>query len=199
MFSVVWRTDEIVPELSFVHFADLAAEQDVAPAYFVSEWPGGLALARYVLDHPELVRGLRVLDFGTGCGVVAIAAARAGAEYVCAVDRDDRAVRATLRNAERNGHAIDARAADPLRSDFAVDVDVVLAGDVIYTDAIAPEVLSWLETMARGRRVIVGDSGRAGAVSPPHFHLLWSMRPSGGPTGSVFEVDPNRAPTNEEP
>jgi len=134
---------------------------DQPPPFWAFAWAGGQALARYVLDHPEVVRGRRVLDLAAGSGLVAIAAMRAGATSVRAVEVDERAVAAILLNAEANGVPVDAELADLLDGD-AGDAEVVLAGDVFYSDAMARRMLRFQLRAARaGARVLVGDPGRA--------------------------------------
>ncbi|TDC39137.1 50S ribosomal protein L11 methyltransferase [Micromonospora sp. KC213] len=132
------------------------------PPFWAFAWAGGQGLARHVTDHPELVAGRRVLDLAAGSGLVAIAAARAGARSVRAVEIDERAVAAVALNAEANGVRVDAELGDILDSD-AGDAEVVLAGDVFYSEAMARRMLRFLLRAARtgGARVLVGDPGRA--------------------------------------
>jgi predicted nicotinamide N-methyase len=123
-------------------------------------WAGGQALARWVLDHPESVRGLRVVDFGTGSGLVAIACARAGAAAVRAIDVDPIAEAACLLNAEANGVIVDVTCADVV--DEPIDADVLFAGDVWYERAAAARFAPWLARVVRsGVRVVTGDPCRA--------------------------------------
>ena len=134
---------------------------DQPPPFWAFAWAGGQALARYVTDHPQLVTGRRVLDLASGSGLVAIAAARAGAAAVRAVEIDELAVAAVALNAEANGVRVDAELADVLDGD-AGDAEVVLAGDVFYSEAMANRVLRFLLRATRsGARVLVGDPGRA--------------------------------------
>jgi predicted nicotinamide N-methyase len=122
-------------------------------------WAGGQALARWVLEHPEVVRGKRVLDFGAGSGLVAIAAAKAGAAAVLAVDIDPIAIAACELNAAANDVAIDVRCEDIV--DSAPDADVILAGDVWYELSASARFARWLRaTSERGIRVFTGDPGR---------------------------------------
>ena len=104
------------------------SERNVPPPYWAFAWPGGQALARHVIDHPAIVRGRRVLDFAAGSGVVAIAAARAGAAGVTAADTDPFAATAIALNAAANGVAIAVETGDLIDRPSAWDV--VLAGDV---------------------------------------------------------------------
>ena len=164
----------LVPELSLYQATELtplwhatAAELrgwDDSP-YWAFPWAGGQALARHVLDHPALVRGRRVLDFASGSGLVAIAAARAGAAEAVAVDVDPFCRAAVLLNAALNGVAVAFRQEDLLAAPLP-DADVVLAGDVFYERALAAGAASWFGALAaRGTLVLAGDAGRA--YAPP--------------------------------
>lgn len=130
---------------------------DEPPPFWAFVWAGGQALARYVLDHPEVVAGKRVHDLATGSGVVAIAAARAGAAEVTVSDVDPAAVAAALRNAAAND--VEIVAAEP-PADLVL-ADVVLAGDVFYTASVATEMTARLRKARRDSAdVLVGDPGR---------------------------------------
>ncbi|MDG4782683.1 50S ribosomal protein L11 methyltransferase [Micromonospora sp. WMMD961] len=128
--------------------------------YWASAWAGGQALARHLLDHPELAAGRRVLDLAAGSGLVAIAAALAGATQVIANDIDPYAVAAVTLNARANQVAVDAVGDDLLDSGDA-EADLVVAGDVFYDRAMADRMLPFLERIAAaGAEVLVGDPGR---------------------------------------
>jgi len=130
------------------------------PPFWAFAWAGGQGLARYILDHPEIVAGKTVLDFATGSGLVAIAAKRAGAALVLAVDIDPWAGTAIRLNAVENGVDLDFAGDDIVGC--AVDADVILAGDVFYDHDFAASLVPWLRRMAgEGRTVLVGDPGRA--------------------------------------
>jgi predicted nicotinamide N-methyase len=138
--------------------ADLAGWDD--SPFWAFAWPGGQALARHVLDRPEEVRGRTVIDFGTGSGLVAIAAALAGAARVVAWDVDPFCETAVRLNAAANGVALEFRAGSPLGLP-APGVEVVLAGDVFYERALAADFLAWGARLAAdGVRVLAGDPGR---------------------------------------
>lgn len=123
-------------------------------------WAGGQALARHVLDNPGIVAGRHVLDVAAGSGVAAIAAARAGAARVDAVDVDPASAAAVVRNAAANGVTVDARAGDVLGG-TTNGADVLLAGDVFYSRSTAERMSSFLRAARRaGARVLVGDPGR---------------------------------------
>lgn len=133
------------------------------PPYWAFAWAGGQALARYILDRPEAVRGRRVLDFASGSGLVAIAAARAGAVRVAATEIDSFALTAIRLNAEANGVALECQAGDVLaRPVDPAEWDIVLAGDVCYERPMADRVIVWLEAAAAaGVEVLLGDPGRS--------------------------------------
>jgi predicted nicotinamide N-methyase len=132
----------------------------VPPPYWAWAWAGGQALARYLLDHPELVRDRRVADIGAGGGIVAIAAARAGATSVSALDLEVFAIEACRLNAAANGVTLDLEEADPIGSDAGWDV--VLVGDLWYEPELAGRMAPWLRALvARGALVLTGDPGRA--------------------------------------
>lgn len=133
---------------------------DMPPPFWAFAWAGGQGLARYVLDHLEAVKGKRVLDFASGSGLVAIAAAKAGALYVEAVDIDPFAAAAISLNAAANGAAIHARHADIIGSPIG-EFDVLLAGDVFYDAGFAARLMPWLTALAAsGVIVIAGDPDR---------------------------------------
>jgi predicted nicotinamide N-methyase len=130
------------------------------PPFWAFAWPGGVALARHLLDRPEAVRGRRVVDLGSGSGVVAIAAFLAQAQGVRAVDADPAAITAIERNAAANGAQVEAvlGEADPMR---IADAEVVLVGDAFYTASVAAAMTKLLSAAARrGVEVLVGDPGR---------------------------------------
>jgi predicted nicotinamide N-methyase len=131
------------------------------PPFWAFAWPGGQALARYVLDHADLVAGRTVLDLGSGSGLVAIAAAMADAAEVLASEIDTLAVAAIGLNALANGVPAPTILGDVLDGD-GEGAEVVLAGDVWYSRPMAERVLAFIErARARGASVLVGDIGRA--------------------------------------
>ena len=132
----------------------------VPPPYWAWAWAGGQALARYVLDHPEVVRDRTVADIGCGGGIVAIAAAMAGAATVSAIDIEVFAIEASRLNAAANGVTLDLAEADPIGTDNGWDV--VLVGDLWYEPDLAARMAPWLhDLVARGAQVLTGDPGRA--------------------------------------
>ncbi len=134
--------------------------------YWAFCWGSGQALARYVLDHPQIVGGKVIVDFGAGSAVVALAAARAGASRVIAVDIDPKARAFAALNAARNGLTVETSASVPAQW------DVLFAADVLYEEPIA----SWLQACAReGGLVYVSDPHRHGAPRLAREPLL-SMR-----------------------
>jgi predicted nicotinamide N-methyase len=138
---------------------DWLAERNVDPPFWAFAWPGGQALARHVLDHPQLVTGRRVLDFAAGCGIAAIACALAGAARVEAAEIDPLAVAAIGLNAATNKARVEAEAADLVES--ACRWDLILCGDVCYEASMTAHILPWLREMASRAEVWVADPGRA--------------------------------------
>jgi predicted nicotinamide N-methyase len=132
--------------------------------YWAFCWGGGQALARYVLSHPEIVAGQTVIDFGAGSAVVAIAAARAGAARVIAVDTDAKSRHFAGLNAALNGVSIETSAELPAR------FDVMLASDVFYDLEATRLVRELLDT---GCRAFISDAGRPGSYRPPQEPLAW--------------------------
>lgn len=164
----------LVPELRLWQSADAASlwESSIRdPAgwpdlpYWAIPWAGGQALARHLLDHPTLVQGRAVADFATGSGLVAIAAARAGAGRVLALDLDPLAEAAVRLNAGANDVRVDFRLGDAI-GDPLDGFDVVTAGDIFYERRLAERALPWLRALAaRGALVLAGDPGRNYSVS----------------------------------
>ena len=164
------RPVPLVPEIS-LHIADEAVplwqkteedlgEMGLPPPFWAFAWAGGQGLARYVLDHPETVRGRNVLDFASGSGLVAIAAARAGAASVIAADIDPFCATAIRLNAKSNSVGVEFSGVDLIGTDMGWDV--VLAGDVFYDASFAHRLIPWFESLAaRGAKILVGDPGRA--------------------------------------
>lgn len=160
----------LVPELS-LHLAseslpiwqkteDELGEMNVPPPYWAFAWAGGQALARHILDHPELVRGRRVLDLGAGSGLTALAPMRAGAASALAADIDRLALIATRLNADANGLAVAITAEDLLARPPAA-FDVLLVGDLFYERQLADRVLTYIDAArAAGALVLIGDPQR---------------------------------------
>ena len=115
------------------------------PPYWAFAWAGGQALARYVLDNPDIVRGKRALDIGAGSGLVGIAAARSGAAHVLAADIDAHAIAAIKLNAAAN--AIDIAVTQDDVVGRPGDWDIILVGDLFYERPLAERLLAWLGSM----------------------------------------------------
>lgn len=160
--------------------AERLAGTTLGPPFWAYPWPGGIALARLVLDRPELVAGARVLDLGTGGGVAALAAARAGAAAVTANDQDPWALTTARLAAERQGleltmllaeltAQLTAETGEPGEpgelgepSESVRRYDVVLCADLAYERRVAPRIRAFLEAArAGGARVLLADAGRA--------------------------------------
>ena len=159
----------LVPEIR-LHLATevapiwLATEETLAqgavpPPYWAFAWPGGQALARYLLDHRGLVQGRRVLDFAAGSGLAGIAAVKAGALHVEAAEIDRFAIAAITLNAKLNAAEVETIERDVVEQ--ASRWDLVLAGDVCYERPMAERVGRWLARLAAGgTSVLMGDPGR---------------------------------------
>ena len=159
-----------VPEIA-LHLADEAhdlwqrteeelAEIGLPPPFWAFAWAGGQGLSRYILDHPETVRGKTVLDFATGSGLVAIAAMKAGAKHVLAADIDPFSAPAWALNMAATEVQFETTQDD--LTGAADEWDVVLAGDVFYDRAMTDTLVPWLERLSEaGSTVIVGDPGRS--------------------------------------
>ena len=146
----IWRSTE-----------EALRREGVDPPFWAFAWAGGQALARYLLDHPDEVRGRRVLDFATGSGIVAIAAMKAGALTAIGADIDPFCAAAVALNAEANGVEVGFVGEDLLDAP-PPEADVICAGDICYEWPLAGRVHDWLkQARARGTRVLVGDPGRA--------------------------------------
>ena len=146
----IWRATE-----------ETLAQGQVPPPFWAFAWAGGQALARYILDHPETVAGRDVLDLASGSGMVAIAAAKAGARHVTASDIDPVAAVAITLNTALNDVTVSIDARDLLDRGPA-GWAVVTAGDVLYEAPMSLRMLAMLRrTAARGRLALLGDPGRA--------------------------------------
>jgi predicted nicotinamide N-methyase len=161
-----WAVVPFVPEVTLRTAAEPfglwdRTERD-APPFWAFPWAGGQGLARYVIDHPETVAGRRVLDVASGSGLVAIAAAKAGARTVTAGDIDDNALAAIALNAAANGtpqvtpRSVDLAVGDP------GGAEVILAADVFYQRDLAAMALRFLRAAsAAGATVLAADPSRA--------------------------------------
>ena len=137
-------------------------EIGLPPPFWAFAWAGGQALARYVLDHPDCVRGRRVIDLASGSGLVALAAVKAGAASVLAADIDGFAVAAIELNVALNGRMRIEATSTNLLEGAAPPCDTILAGDLFYEKSLAAHVLRWLqEAAASGATVLIGDPGRS--------------------------------------
>lgn len=165
-----WLVVPHTPEIS-LHLADeiteiwKKTEEDLEkiglpPPFWAFAWAGGQGLARYILDHPDMVRGKKIFDFAAGAGLVAIAAAKSGALSVEANEIDDFALAAIALNAKDNGASVTLRGGDLIGQDEGWDV--ILAGDIAYERDMTARVFAWLHQLAkRGATVLIGDPGRA--------------------------------------
>jgi predicted nicotinamide N-methyase len=150
--------DEVLPLWHAVQVE--TRDEDAALPYWAFAWAGGLAIGRYLREHPEAVAGRRVFDLGSGSGLCAIAALRAGASAVTASDIDAFAAAAIDLNARANGGRVTVAGRDVLDEDVP-EVDVIVAGDCWYEARFAERVLPWLRRAREaGIDILVGDPGR---------------------------------------
>lgn len=170
----LWQADEITPIWSATEAG--LNQAGLEPPFWAFPWAGGQAVARLVLDRPDIVRGKRVLDIAAGSGMIAIAAARSGAAQVLANDIDPMCEAAASLNAAANGVALGWLGGNLLEAP-PPDVDVILAGDIFYQKQMADRFLGWLsEAVAKGITVYAGDPGRAyapgeGATPVAHYEI----------------------------
>ncbi len=163
-------TPSLVPEIKLYLATDVTplwhateaslATSQLPPPYWAFAWPGGQALARHLLDHPALIAGKTVLDFGAGSGLVSIADKQAGATRVVAAEIDAFAIAAIGLNAALNNAAVATDSDDVIGRDDGWDV--ILIGDMCYERPLADRLVPWLRALAkRGATVFLGDPGRA--------------------------------------
>lgn len=154
----LWLADEITPiwKMTEEELGDLG----LPPPFWAFAWAGGQAIARWLLDNPEEVRGRTVLDFATGSGLVGIAALKAGAASVTGCDIDPFCAAAVTVNAQANGVVMGFTGQNLLDAPPPA-VDLICAGDVCYEKPMTERVLDWLASArAQGTRVLLGDPGR---------------------------------------
>lgn len=166
------RPVPLVPEIS-LFVADEAVplwhkteeelgEAGLPPPFWAFAWAGGQALARYVLDNANLVRGKTVLDLASGSGLVGIAAMTTGAASVTVADIDAFACAAAALNAAENGVAIVTCGNDLLAGGNPERWDVILAGDIFYERDTAQRAYDFLSGhAAQGATILIGDPGRS--------------------------------------
>jgi len=148
------------------------------PAYWAFCWGSGLGLARLMFEHPEWVRGRRVVDLGSGSGIVAIAAAMCGASAVTACDIDDDARTATAVNADTNRVRVDV-----VDSLDGIDADVLLMADVLYDAANLP----LLELASKQARVVLVADSRMKAIPSPDYTRIAEIDAATFPNSSEFD------------
>ena len=159
------------------------------PVYWATAWPGGIAVARYLLENPDICAGRTVLDLGSGSGIVAIAAAKAGARAVIAVDPDIFACHAIRLNADANDVQVDIHPQDILDGD-PPDCALMTIGDLLYKKELSARALRFADkAIAKGCDVLIGDPGR-GSLPKMGVELLQTYAIAGSP-----EWDENPADT----
>jgi predicted nicotinamide N-methyase len=152
--------DEITPIWMLTEEA--LAEIGLPPPFWAFAWAGGQALARFLLDSPQVVAGKRVVDFASGSGLVGIAAKLAGAKDVLCADIDAYCEAALALNAQTNGVACSFTGQDLLDAPAPAWAEVILAGDICYEKPLAERLMAWLAVArAAGVTVLIGDPGRS--------------------------------------
>ncbi len=151
----IYQATELLPLWQATEWHGLGPQP---PPFWAFVWPGSQALGRYLVDNPSVVRGRRVLDFGSGSGVAAIAAAKCGARSVTACDVDVVAGVAQQLNAELNEVTVSSLTCDGIS--LEIQVELILAGDVCYEREPAEHTLSWLRQKAAHATVLIADPGR---------------------------------------
>jgi len=169
--QTVVTTPAIVPEIK-LHLAtevtplwklteERLKSDNLPPPFWAFAWPGGQGLARFILDHPEMVQDKRVIDFASGSGVAAIAAMKVGAKEALATEIDPLAHEAITLNAALNNVHI-TNIGDLDMTKVPKGIDLIMAGDVCYNQAMSTRLLRWLWLcVAKGIRVVIADPGRA--------------------------------------
>jgi predicted nicotinamide N-methyase len=197
--------DDVLPLWRAVQIE--TGDPDAPLPFWAFAWSGGLAIGRYLREHPESVTGRRVFDFGSGSGLCAIAAMVAGATEAIAADIDPFSAAAIALNARANGSKVEVFRRDVLDEEPPDEVDVILVGDCSYEERMASRVRAWLRLARdRGIEVLVGDPGRrylptADLVAVASYEVrttteledleykqgwVYAMRPSGaGPVSRV--------------
>ena len=155
----LYLADEITPIWRMTE--EELGQIGLPPPFWAFAWAGGQALARYLLDHPAEVKGKRVFDVGTGSGLVAIAAMKAGATSAAGADIDGFCAAAVALNGRANGVEVGFGQRDPLAAPPPA-ADVICAGDIFYEQPLADRAMAWLATARdNGARILLGDPGRS--------------------------------------
>lgn len=168
--NTVPMAPDLVPELKMYLASEITpiwratesffSDSNIKPPFWAFAWPGGLALARYILDNPAVVAGKRVFDFASGSGIMALAAKKAGAANVTANDIDPVSIVAIAMNASINNMVITTEHADAINRDMK-GYDIIIAGDFCYEWPMAGYAIEWLRAQAAsGITVLFADPGR---------------------------------------
>jgi predicted nicotinamide N-methyase len=176
-------------------------DEDAPLPYWAFAWAGGLAIARYLQEHPERVAGRRVFDVASGSGLCALAALDSGAAGAVASDIDPFSWAAIGLNARAAGRRVAVVRRDVLDGE-APDAEVVLAGDTWYETGFAARIWPWLHRCrGAGLDVLVGDPGRAylphdGLVELATYEVRTTteLEDRAQKTARVFELAPGRRP-----
>ncbi len=152
----LWLATEITPIWQATE--DWMCVNGTAPPFWAFAWPGSVAMARHILDNPEVATGRRVLDFAAGCGLAGIACAKVKAASVEAAEIDPVAIAAAELNAAANQTTIRTASGDIVGS--TCQWDLILCGDVCYEAPMTGHIMPWLKRMAATAEVWIADPGR---------------------------------------
>ena len=155
----IYMATEVTPLWQLTE--DRLRKADLPPPFWAFAWPGGQGMSRYILDNPALVKGKRVIDFAAGSGIAAIAAMKAGASEVLAIDIDPLALHAINLNAAHNQVEVKISEGIDIYEPPA-KTDLILAGDICYQQSMSTALVRWLHLChASGIKVLISDPGRA--------------------------------------
>jgi predicted nicotinamide N-methyase len=156
---VLHLVTEVMPLWQFTE--DRLQQSDLPPPFWAIAWPGGQGIARYILDHPESVKGRRVIDFAAGSGIAAIAAMKSGAKSAMAIDIDPLALEAIQLNAMNN--KVDVQITDHMDlTKPYTKADIIFAGDICYQQSMSATLIRWLRLCVEADiDVLMADPGRA--------------------------------------
>lgn len=161
-------TNQLVPEIKLhlitqncrLYYAKVDESELIDP-FFAFFWAGGVALTRYILDNPHLVRNKACLDFGSGCGGTSIVAKMCGAKRVVANDIDETSLIAAKMNAKLNNVDIETDGRNLINHPDSFNFDTIFMGDVFYDEDFASQIIPWIQQLLlRNKKIIVGDPGR---------------------------------------
>lgn len=154
---ILYQADQITPIWQATEY--WLTQQNIEPPFWAFAWPGGKALARYILDHPTFVKDKKILDFAAGCGITAVAAGLCKAQFIETADIDPLAQQACALNAKINQIILDKNSCDIVNQHN--QWDIIFCGDVCYEAPMTQHIWPWLKKCHQtGAEVIIADPGR---------------------------------------